>query len=568
VSIDRNTFTVTKQYKLQDENGNYPSSYTADGTETIRYGDSYTYSKAATTTHQAASKDSGAVTGATTVSLDVPRKLVACNKQYKLENADGSWTAYTSDGSVNAYYGGSCTYSKTVTDYRGASNAVNGAQGSVTASNVTDTQTLSLDFYRNTYTLTVTAGANTSGATGGGAKKWGQAVTVGVTKATNTTCVAYATPTWTATAGTAPAAGASSSYTMPKSNATVTATSAASNINQTITFSTTDATNITLNGNTKTDGQTLDIACGTYNITGTFPSGYDFDSWSATSGTLGSASTLSTTYQVTGPATITLTGKPERCTSRATCMQTITSCPTGVTEVMDARDGTLYKINSLADGRCWMLDNLAIDLVSTPLSSLTGLTNASATSLNYLKNGGGSSSSKYTEDPVEYWTSGGGFTTPKIYMADKDVVPRNAPANGMGSNKVGGYYNYCAASAGSYCYHNYGSSGDATEDICPAGWSMPTRNNINSIVGAYNNVYNNIRNAMSLAVTGYYAHLNGTATGQGSQGEYWTSTLRSSSDDIMYSMHVNSTSEAFESNMVRYQGGTIRCILQVPTYGP
>ncbi|MBR6505340.1 hypothetical protein IKT18_00650 [Candidatus Saccharibacteria bacterium] len=567
VSIDRNTFTCLIKYQLQNANGSYATAATGTNS-TLRYGETCAWSRAADATYKAASY-STTITADVNQTVSVDRNPVTCNKQYRLENADGSFpTSYTADGSETILYGGSCSYSKTVTDYKGSANGANGSAGTASVDNVTSTQTLSVSLYRNTYTLTVTAGANTSGATGGGSKKWGESVTVGVTKAANTTCVAYATPTWTASTGTAPAAGASSTYTMPKSNATVTASSTASNIAQTITFKTLGATDITLNNNTKTNDETLSITCGSYNITGTFPTNYDFDSWSATAGTFGSNSTLSTTYTVVGDATITLAGKPTRCTSRATCMQTITTCPTGVTEVMDARDGTLYKINSLADGRCWMLDNLAIDLVSTPLSTLSGLTNASYTSLNYLKNGGAHFSTQYAEDPVEYWTSGGGFTTPKIYMADKDVVPRNAPANGSGSNKVGGYYNYCAASAGSYCYHNNSSSGNATEDICPAGWSMPTRNNINSVVGAYNNVYNNIRNAMSLAVTGYYAHLDGTASGQGLQGEYWASTLKSSSDDSMYGMHVNSTSEAFESNMVRYNGGTIRCILQVPTYGP
>jgi hypothetical protein len=45
---------------------------------------------------------------------------------------------------------------------------------------------------------------------------------------------------------------------------------------------------------------------------------------------------------------------------------------------------------------------------------------------------------------------------------------------------MGVKYNYCAASAGSYCFENTngagGPYGDSVEDICPAGWRMPHGN--------------------------------------------------------------------------------------------
>ncbi|MBQ6375803.1 hypothetical protein IJJ37_02660, partial [Candidatus Saccharibacteria bacterium] len=163
-------------------------------------------------------------------------KIFTIARQYRLETAAGGWGDYTTEDPVTVAYGGSYTYSKSVTDYKNSASGTNNAGASTSASNVTADQTLSLDFYRNTYTLTVTASTNTSSATGGGTYRWGQTATVGVTKATDVTCTTYATPTWTASTGTAPSAGASSSYTMPKSNATVTATSSASNNSFTITF--------------------------------------------------------------------------------------------------------------------------------------------------------------------------------------------------------------------------------------------------------------------------------------------------------------------------------------------
>ena len=310
VNVPRKTFTITKRYRLQNADGTYPSSYTSDGTATAVYGGSYTYSKTATTSHQASSTSTSNVTANATLSLDIPRKTFTCTKRYRLQNADGTWGSYTTDGSVTAVYGGSCSYSKTVTDYKGSSGESNGSAGSASASNVTANQTLSISMYRNTYTLTVTASTNTSSATGGGTKRWGQSCTVGVTKAANTTCVTYATPTWTASTGTAPAAGASSTYTMPKSNATVTATSAASNVSQTITLSKGTGVSGIKIGSTNYTGSSVLLTCGDYSISGNYSAGYSFSSWSRANGvTVASTSNASTTMTVSGAGTLILNSK-------------------------------------------------------------------------------------------------------------------------------------------------------------------------------------------------------------------------------------------------------------------
>lgn len=72
-----------------------------------------------------------------------------------------------------------------------------------------------------------------------------------VTKATNTTCISYAAPTWTKSSGAtgtlSSTSGTSVTYTMGTTNDTITAKSTASNISQTITFYTTGgASSITL----------------------------------------------------------------------------------------------------------------------------------------------------------------------------------------------------------------------------------------------------------------------------------------------------------------------------------
>ena len=80
-----------------------------------------------------------------------------------------------------------------------------------------------------------------------------------------------------------------------------------------ISFKTSNANGITFNGTSYANNATGSYNCGTYNISGTFPSGYEFNSWSVSgSGSIASTSTLATTATISGATTITLSGKISR----------------------------------------------------------------------------------------------------------------------------------------------------------------------------------------------------------------------------------------------------------------
>ena len=682
-----NNYTQTIKYRYENADGSF-TNYTTVTTD-VTYGTQYSWStdnitNFDSTTYQAASVPAYTVTGEKTTEVDIMRNIITCTKQYRLQNADGTWGDYTSDGSTTALYDGSCSYEKTITDYKGAADAANDTAASTTASNVTSTQTLSLDFYRNTfaltinrnttaiasttgadaaarwgqnvsisanlatgyhfttwsqtagttgsfgsttsasttftmpksaatiyadgaintytctkqyrlqnadgtypssytsdgtatinyggtcnyekavtnyttksgsktnmtsnqtisldlprttYTLTVSAGSNTSSPTGGGTYRWGQTVTVGVTKAANTTCKSYATPTWSRTAGSSgtlnSTSGTSVTFTMGTSNATVTATSTASNVNQTITFQTSNATNITLNGNTKTNNQTLSIACGTYNVTGTFPAGYGFSSWSKVSGSgsFASTSTLATTFTVSGAATIKLTGR--------LTMQNITSsvCTTTAQTAYDSRDGEAYKIQKLSDGKCWMLDNLRLGSTST-IALTTSNSNVKA---NWTL-------------PKGITSGFNSYTAAQINVASKNTVA--SVKYGSGSGKIGVYYNFCAASAGTICTSS--NSSNASYDICPKGWQIPNGSGYTSLYSKYSKNVTNFRNALSTPLSGYF--YSGSASSQGSVGYFWTSGYYNSTQ--MYGLLVNSSTVAAGSRIDRAYGYSIRCVLK------
>ena len=232
------------------------------------------------------------------------------------------------------------------------------------------------------------------------------------------------------------------------------------------------------------------------------------------------------------------------------------------TTLYDSRDREAYLVGKLADGNCWLLDNLRLDLtdstVQANLSSST--TNASDTTLSYLKNGGGTTSDKYATAGVSNWTSSYSFSAPLINTSYKDTT---TTSYGSGSGKIGVYYNYCAASAGSYCYgdgtSSGTSSGNAAEDICPKGWRLPTGGSsgeYQALYTAYSSNVSSFQAALSTPLSGYF--YNGSASNQGSYGYFWSSTRNN--DINMYSLYVYSTNVDPTNNNRRCYGSSVRCL--------
>ena len=339
------------------------------------------------------------------------------------------------------------------------------------------------------------------------------------------------------------------------------------------------ATSVSINGTNYTGS--VRLMPGTYNISGNYSSGYEFNSWS-TSGSISVASTssASTTLTVTGTGTLTL-GTRSCATTIRGAMQAFDSsalCSNATSGTLtDSRDNQTYAVGKLADGRWWLLDNLALDLTnSTVKANLSAAnTNASNETLAYLKNGGGTASDKYAMVGVttwdisqyQYWYSG-----PKIIVSgtgnNGDWTKDTEVALAMqqsGTGKIGVYYNYCAASAGSYCYGNAAtgystSSGNATEDICPAGWRMPTggsRGEYQALLTALSNNKAAFANALLTPLSGMISSSVGDE--QGAYGNFWSSTRYN--DGSMYDLRVGVPNVRPQEWDSRSYGLSVRCIL-------
>lgn len=281
-------------------------------------------------------------------------------------------------------------------------------------------------------------------------------------------------------------------------------------------------------------------------------------------------------------------------------MQEVESCPGTIPEgqiytLSDPRDGSSYRVAKLADDKCWMLDNLALDITAVSLNDLKGKTNADDDSLTYLKNGGGTG--HYATSPVsKAWTSSDEnyFDKPMIAVDSDTSGPcsndycvngdrswssasvTSATINGSTSiaqGKIGVYYNYCAASAGYYCYASDAGVDnpddittllDSKYDICPKGWRLPTSTESGEFQALYASYSGSspsqivaFQTALSTVLSGHF--WSGKASAQGTHGYFWSSTWNSASN--MYRLDALSNSVGITYNSSRDRGSSVRCVL-------
>ena len=224
-------------------------------------------------------------------------------------------------------------------------------------------------------------------------------------------------------------------------------------------------------------------------------------------------------------------------------------CTTTPKTVYDNRDNHAYVIQRLADGKCWMMENL--DLGRTELT--TDLTSANTNIENTV-----------TAETFNSWVKSSGsylFTTAELIPITGTDSTSNTP--------YGTLYNYCAASAGTICFASNSNNDDAIYDICPAGWRLPTGGNSGEFQSLYSLTdYNtNAKMRAPIADSGAAFALAGAFGGStpgnhGSIGYYWSSTRRNNSE--MYLLYMNTSNVNPADYVNREYGYSVRCIHDEP----
>ncbi|MBQ6149495.1 hypothetical protein IJI86_00785 [Candidatus Saccharibacteria bacterium] len=217
-------------------------------------------------------------------------------------------------------------------------------------------------------------------------------------------------------------------------------------------------------------------------------------------------------------------------------------CTTTPMTVVDKRDSQEYIVQRLADGNCWMITNLnlgAVELATDLTSNNTNLsTPISASSFNSWKNGSGSGAERY------------------VVVSGIDSVSQTP--NGV-------LYNFCAASGSTRCGS---TTAKATDDICPAGWRLPTSVGTSSEYtrlynqyGSYANMTKPIANGGAAFARPGYSPSGTSISNSGTYGFYWSSENRAATT-AWGGLFLNPSGTVSPDNWIdRSCGTSVRCIL-------
>ena len=221
---------------------------------------------------------------------------------------------------------------------------------------------------------------------------------------------------------------------------------------------------------------------------------------------------------------------PAICTATTTPLATVTQLDTDGSHhgdpnyvptktLTDTRDNNTYTVSKLADGKCWMTQNLRIiNKTITPDNSDV--------------------TTNYTI-PASSISGFNSFDISNAYV-DSD----------------GGFYTWYTATAGTGTQSM--SSGNTAVSICPKGWRLPTGGDsgefkaLNNRYSSYSNLIANIDFTLSGNVN------SGSRRDQGSYGYYWSSTVVSGG--YPYYLYLD-TSNVYPANYINKSlGFSVRCI--------
>ncbi len=263
-------------------------------------------------------------------------------------------------------------------------------------------------------------------------------------------------------------------------------------------------------------------------------------------------------------------------------------------QLTDTRDGKKYWVTKLADGNCWMTQNLDLDLSTskalTPDDSdvSSNWTPTRSTTTSIFSNT--TNTEQYSWDPG-YWVKSdpdgySNYCNQVANLSDSsctsagwtDVSSMTPMADGTtnevistGNNTynahylVGNLYQWNAATAGT---GSTITSQDAKDSICPKGWQLPTSNNSNSgsfqaLMSAYS-ITSNADSTTRITQSPLYFHPSGYVSSgslryAGDSGYYWSSTANSSTSNA-YLLYFASDYVYPSTYDYRYYGFSVRCL--------
>ena len=258
----------------------------------------------------------------------------------------------------------------------------------------------------------------------------------------------------------------------------------------------------------------------------------------------------------------------------------------------DSRDDEEYFVAKLADGKVWMLDNLRLGgdeaiiltnedsniasatwtlpassntfsgVVTTPKADIAISPNGSVARLAFVQELSEESVSfKLTAaDPETCGRNNIDCSFPFHYAGNKSVVVTHS---GLGTGKTGVYYTYCAASAGTVCTEGTNTNDhDATGDVCPIGWRLPTGGSTGefaNLIDSYNSV-GDFKSGFSFTMSGVMSPAGAGLVNVDLEGLFWASTYGFSGQEGMGTLY-GYDNLVGSGSALRSIGIPIRCVV-------
>ena len=216
----------------------------------------------------------------------------------------------------------------------------------------------------------------------------------------------------------------------------------------------------------------------------------------------------------------------------------------------DTRDGKTYTIAKLADGKCWMTQNLALERTGTFTTLTPSDSNVTSNFELPISQTSGSESWGNDEDQAT-------LNTKHLYSS--------------GNSLYGNYYNYYTATAGTGGTDK--TTGVASSSICPKGWRLPTstrtgdfRKMIETGYGIVVNKAGQEEDVNKLLSTPFFY----VAAGQyadgilmvGETARYWSATSMSAVDAYYATIDLQSNLINPANYWRKFYGEPIRCIAE------
>ncbi len=264
---------------------------------------------------------------------------------------------------------------------------------------------------------------------------------------------------------------------------------------------------------------------------------------------------------------------------------TISATLESLTALTDTRDGNVYTVARLADGQCWMVENLRLDSTTTIATTDTNnplhdannnvtlkIDYANNTIANHLAATNNSWCTDYSQACIDQTM----LNTNNTNSSDTGLsASHNTSTNAVKWSSYGNYYNWYSATAGNGTYNK--SSDNTDGDLCPTGWHLPygdsgnSGTNIGNTAGGFYYLGNIMSATSNNAVSSvkwrafpnnfiYSGYWSGSsAYERGVDGSYWSSSAENNYS--AYSLYLNSSRVYPGTTYLRKQNSfSVRCV--------